>query len=253
MKSYTIAVVPGDGVGTEIAREAGKIMDAVADKYGFKVTTESFDWGCDYYLKHGTMMPDDMLDTLRDFDSIFLGCIGDANKVPDHVSLTLLLAIRKGFDQYVNLRPIKLYPGVKTPVRTATPETVDMMVIRENTEGEYSGVGGLFKAGTPDAFALQTGVFTRKGCERVIRYGFELARRRKRIRSTLMWWWPRTSSGTSLPIWGPCSRAEWDLRQGAISIPRRPIPPCLNRFTAPRPSMRARRWSIPSPRSSRFV
>lgn len=184
MKSYNIAVIPGDGVGKEIAREAGKIMDAVADKHGFKVTTESFDWGCDYYLKHGTMMPDDMLDILKAFDAIFLGCIGDANKVPDHVSLTLLLAIRKGFDQYVNLRPIKLYPGVETPVKTATPETVDMVVIRENTEGEYSGVGGLFKAGTPDAFALQTGVFTRKGCERVIRYAFELARRRKRLGET---------------------------------------------------------------------
>jgi tartrate dehydrogenase/decarboxylase/D-malate dehydrogenase len=181
MKSYNIAVIPGDGVGKELAREAVKIMNAVADKYGFKVATESFDWGCDYYLKHGTMMPGDMLETLRAFDAIFLGCIGDANKVPDHVSLTLLLAIRRGFDQYVNLRPIKLYPGVQTPVRTATPETVDMVVIRENTEGEYSGVGGLFKAGTPDAIALQTAVFTRKGCERVIRYAFELARRRKRL------------------------------------------------------------------------
>jgi tartrate dehydrogenase/decarboxylase/D-malate dehydrogenase len=181
MKSYHIAVIPGDGVGKEIAREAGKIMDAVADKYGFTVTTESFGWGCDYYLKHGTMMPADILDILRGFDAIFLGCIGDANKVPDHVSLTLLLSIRKGFDQYVNLRPIRLYPGVETPVKTATPDTVDMIVIRENTEGEYSGVGGLFKAGTPDAFALQTGVFTRKGCERVIRYAFELARRRKKL------------------------------------------------------------------------
>ena len=181
MKSYNIAVIPGDGVGKEIAREAGKIMDAVADKYGFTVTTESFDWGCDYYLKHGTMMPADILDILRGFDAIFLGCIGDANKVPDHVSISLVLAIRKGFDQYVNLRPIKLYPGVETPVKTATPETVDMVAIRENTEGEYSRIGGLFKAGTPDAFALQTGVFTRKGCERVIRYAFELAQRRKRF------------------------------------------------------------------------
>src|SRR5688572_29083872 len=127
------------------------------------------------------MMPEVVLDTLAQFVSIFLGCIVDANKVPDHVSLTMLLAIRKGFDQYVNLRPIKLYPGVETPIRTATPETVDMLVIREDTEGEYAGNGGFFKRGTPDAFALQTGVFTWKGCERAIRYGFEAARKRAKL------------------------------------------------------------------------
>ena len=184
MKSYNIAIIPGDGVGGEIAKEAVKIMDAVADKYGFSVASEHFDWGCDYYLKHGMMMPDNMLDTLTNFDAIFLGCIGDASKVPDHISITLILTIRKGFDQYVNLRPIMLYPGVETPIRTATPATVDMVVIRENTEGEYSGIGGFFKAGTPDAFALQTGVFTHKGCERVIRYAFELARKRKKLGNT---------------------------------------------------------------------
>ncbi len=181
MKSYDIAVIPGDGVGKEVAREAVKILNALGDKYGFKVKTESFDWGCDYYLEYGEMGPEDMLDILKGFDALFLGCIGDANKVPDHISLTLLLRIRKGFDQYVNLRPIKLYPGIETPVRTAKPETVDMVVIRENTEGEYSNVGGFFKLGSPDGFALQTGVFTQKGCERVIRYAFELARKRKKI------------------------------------------------------------------------
>lgn len=179
MKHYSIAVIPGDGVGTEVAAEAVKIMGALTEKYGFQLRTETFGWGCDYYLANGRMMPDDMLDTLRGFDAIFLGCVGDAAKVPDHISLTLLLKIRKGFDQYVNLRPIRLYPGVETPVRTATPETVDFVVVRENTEGEYAGVGGFFKPDTPDAFALQTGVFTYKGCERVIRYAFELARRRK--------------------------------------------------------------------------
>ena len=182
MKSYNIAVIPGDGVGNEVTLEGIKILNAVSEKYGFDIKTESFNWGCDYYLKHGKMMPDDILDTLKDFDAIFLGCIGDTNKVPDHISLTLLLKIRKGFDQYINLRPIKLYPGIETPIKTATPETVDFIVIRENTEGEYSGVGGFFKQGTSDAFALQTGVFTRKGCERVIRYAFELAQKRKKFR-----------------------------------------------------------------------
>lgn len=181
MNTYNVAVIPGDGVGQEVADEGLKILHAVADKFGFGVKTETYDWGCDYYLKNGRMNPDDMLTTLKDFDSIFLGCIGDAGKVPDHISLSLLLEIRKGFDQYVNLRPIRLYPGVQTPVLTATPQSVDFVVVRENTEGEYSRVGGFFKEGTPDAFALQTGVFTQKGCSRVMEYAFRLARNRKML------------------------------------------------------------------------
>jgi tartrate dehydrogenase len=174
-------VIPGDGVGGEVSGEAVRVLGAAADLHGFEAECEWFDWSCDYYLEHGVMMPEDALDTLRVFDVIFLGCIGDANKVADHVSLEALLSIRRGFDQYVNLRPIRLYPGVETPVRTATPESVDMLVIRENTEGEYSHSGGFFKRGTPDGFALQTGVFTWKGCERAIRYGFEAARRRAKL------------------------------------------------------------------------
>ncbi len=179
MNTYDIAVIPGDGVGQEVADEGLKVLHAVADKFGFRVKTESYDWGCDYYLTNGKMNPDDMLATLKDFDAIFLGCVGNANKVPDHISLSLLLEIRKGFDQYVNLRPIRLYPGIKTPVRTATHQSVDFVVVRENTEGEYSRVGGFFKLGTPDAFALQTGVFTQKGCSRVMEFAFQLAQKRK--------------------------------------------------------------------------
>jgi len=182
MNFYDIAVIPGDGVGKEVAAEAVKILSSVSDKHGFGVKTEYFDWGCDYYLKNGTMMPDNALENLSGFDAIFLGCIGDANKVADHVSLGLLLTIRKGFDQYVNLRPIKLYPGVETPFKTATPESVDMVVIRENTEGEYSGVGGIFKQGRSDSVALQTAIFTQKGCERVMRYAFEMARKRVKFK-----------------------------------------------------------------------
>jgi tartrate dehydrogenase/decarboxylase/D-malate dehydrogenase len=181
MSSYDIAIIPGDGVGWEVSDEAVKILDAVAQKFSFTVTTETFDWGCDYYLKNGEMMPEDMLTTLKDFDALFLGCVGDANKVPDHISLILILTIRKAFDQYVNLRPIKLYPGVYTPIKDATPETIDMVVVRENTEGEYSATGGFFKLGTPDAVATQTAVFTQKGCERVMRYAFDLARTRKKL------------------------------------------------------------------------
>ncbi len=181
MADYRLAVIPGDGVGPEIAQEAMRVAEATSRTYGFGVEFDLFDWSCDRYLERGEMMPDDALDTLRGFDAIFLGCIGDAAKVPDHISLQALLRIRKGFDQYVNLRPIKLYPGVATPVTTATPETLDILVVRENTEGEYSGVGGVFKEGTPDAFALQTGVFTQKGCERVIRYAFDQARVRAKL------------------------------------------------------------------------
>jgi len=181
MSSYRIAIIPGDGVGNEVATEATKILRAVADKHEFNVETENFNWGCNYYLKNGMMMPHNALEILQEFDAIFLGCIGDSNKVPDHISLTLLLAIRKGFDQYINLRPIKLYPGVESPIKTATPETVDMVIIRENTEGEYSGAGGFFKRGSPDAFAIQTSIFTQRGCERAMRYAFELSRKRKKF------------------------------------------------------------------------
>ena len=162
MSSFNIALIPGDGVGREVTAEAAKILNATAQKHGFGVVTETFDWSCDYYLKHGIMMPSDILTTLKDFDAIFLGCIGDAAKVPDHVSLELLLTIRKGFDQYVNLRPIRLYPGVETLLKKATPQSVDLVVVRENTEGEYSQNGGFFKKGTTDGFATQTSVLDRK-------------------------------------------------------------------------------------------
>lgn len=180
MSDYRIALIPGDGVGEEVANEALKVLQAVSQKHGFGLKTETFPWSCDHYLQHGAMMPDNALATLKGFDAIFLGCIGDAGKVPDHVSITMLLQIRKGFEQYVNLRPIKLYPGVDSPVKTATPETVDLIVVRENTEGEYSAMGGIFKQDSPDSFALQTGVFTRKGCDRAMRFAFELARKRRK-------------------------------------------------------------------------
>ncbi len=181
MASYKIAVIPGDGVGQEVSQEAIKILKAVSKKYAFNVRLNTFDWGCDYYLKNGKMMPPDALEILKPFEAIFLGCIGDSKKVPDHIALTLLLKIRKGFDQYVNLRPIKLYRGVTSVVNTALPETIDMIVVRENTEGEYSSTGGFFKKDTPDGFAIQTSIFTRRGCERVMRYAFELARKRKKF------------------------------------------------------------------------
>lgn len=179
MKHYALAFIPGDGVGPEVAAETVKVLHACADMFDFSISVQTFDWNCDYYLQHGRMMPENALDILRAFDAIFLGSIGDAAKVPDHISLSALLAIRNGFDQYVNLRPIIMHEGVSSPVTTCTPATVNMVVVRENTEGEYSQLGGMFSPDAPHGFATQLAVFSRVGCERVMRYAFELARTRK--------------------------------------------------------------------------
>jgi tartrate dehydrogenase/decarboxylase/D-malate dehydrogenase len=176
--SFSVAVIPGDGVGPEVTRAAVRIGERAAAAEGVRTDWHCFDWGCAYFLKTGRMMPADGLDRLSAFDAVFLGCIGDTARVPDPVSLELLLAIRKGFDQYVNLRPIYLYPGVDCPLKNARPGSIDMVVVRENVEGEYARLGGRFKQGSEDEVALQTSVFTRKGIERVMRYAFELARRR---------------------------------------------------------------------------
>ena len=178
---YRIAVIPGDGVGVEVSKEAVRIASKSAEKNGRRLSTDWFDWGCDYFLKHGVMMPSDALDALSGYDAIYLGCIGDAAKVADHVSLSLLLAIRKGFDQYVNLRPVYLYEGVRTPLRDVGSGNLDFVVVRENVEGEYAQIGGRFKPRTTDEVAIQTSVFTRKGTERVMRYAFRLAQDRKKL------------------------------------------------------------------------
>jgi len=181
-KDYRVAIIPGDGVGPEVSKEAVKVVKEAVRESTISFDFEWFDWGCDFYLKHGIMMPADALDILSGFDAVFLGCIGDADKVPDHISLTLLLQIRKGFDQYANLRPIYLYDGVDTPLKSIRQGSIDLIVVRENTEGEYSQVGGRFKRGSPDEIAIQTSIFTRKGTERVIRYAFDLARKRQKLK-----------------------------------------------------------------------
>ena len=180
MKSYRIAFIPGDGVGQEVALEAEKVLNTISAKHNLELKIEHLNWGCDNYLEHQCMMPKDGLDKLMDFDAIFLGSVGDAKKVPDHISVSLVLDIRKAFDQYINLRPIQLYQGVDTLIKTATPESINMVVVRENTEGEYSNVGGFFKPSTTDAIAIQTSIFTQKGCERVMRFAFKLAEDRKK-------------------------------------------------------------------------
>jgi tartrate dehydrogenase/decarboxylase/D-malate dehydrogenase len=180
MKTYRIALIPGDGIGKEVIPQAARVLTAAAQE--FRMVFEPLEWGCEYYLRTGRMMPEDGLDRLRDLDAILLGAIGHPS-VPDHISLReLLLRIRFGFDLYVNLRPIEVLPGLEPPLRRKTAADIHMLFIRENSEGEYCGLGGRFKPGTPDEFAVQHAIFTRKGVERVLRYAFEQARRRPRRR-----------------------------------------------------------------------
>ncbi|HXF83313.1 MAG TPA: tartrate dehydrogenase [bacterium] len=180
MRHYRLAVIPGDGIGREVIPEGLKVLRAAGRRFGFALETEEFPWGCEYYLRHGAMMPADGLVRLRDHDAIYLGAIGDP-RVPDHVSLWgLLLRIRKAFDQYANVRPIRLLEGIPSPLAGRGAADVDILFVRENTEGEYAGVGGRVHQGTPDEVALQTAVFTRRGTERILRYAFELARSRRR-------------------------------------------------------------------------
>lgn len=178
MKQYRVAVVAGDGIGPEVIAEGIKVLDAVAElDGGFRFNWTEFPWGCEYYLAHGKMMDEDGIERLKAFDAVYLGAVG-APGVPDHISLWgLLLEIRKKFDQYINLRPVKLLQGAPCPLKDVKPEDVDMTFIRENSEGEYAGSGAWLFKDKPNEVVIQDGVFSRVGCERVIRYAYELARK----------------------------------------------------------------------------
>jgi tartrate dehydrogenase/decarboxylase/D-malate dehydrogenase len=177
---YQLAVVPGDGIGKEVVPIAISVLGAVGELTdNFRFETTELPWSCEYYLARGAMMPADGLGILDAHDAILLGAIGFPS-VPDHVSLWgLLLPIRQSFDQYVNLRPIQVLDGIQSPLTTATPESVDILCVRENTEGEYAGVGGRIARGQPNEIAIQTSVFTRRSIERIARYAFERARERR--------------------------------------------------------------------------
>jgi tartrate dehydrogenase/decarboxylase/D-malate dehydrogenase len=178
---HRIAVIPGDGVGPEVVRESEKLLHAIADRdQSARFTFEHFPWGTDYYLRCGRMMPDDALDQLAGHDAILFGAVGSP-RVRDHITLRdLLFKIRVGFDQYVNLRPVRLLPGISSPLAGVTPADVDMLFVREGTEGEYAGLGDRLFPGTDRELALQTAVFSRHGVQRVIRWAFELGRREGR-------------------------------------------------------------------------
>ena len=178
MTTHRIAVIPGDGIGKEVVPEGIRVLDAVASRYGFRFEWNGFDWSCETYARTGRMMPEDGLDRLRPHDAIFLGAVGYPG-VPDHVSLWgLLIPIRRVFEQYVNLRPVRLMPGIASPLAGRVPGDIDFYVVRENNEGEYSSVGGRIYDGTDAEVVIQQAIFTRRGVDRILRHAFELARSR---------------------------------------------------------------------------
>jgi tartrate dehydrogenase/decarboxylase / D-malate dehydrogenase len=182
MATHRIAVIPGDGIGKEVMPEGIRVLQAAARRFGIGLQFDSFDFAsCDYYARHGTMMPQDWKQQIGGHDAIYFGAVGWPATVPDHVSLWgSLLLFRREFDQYVNLRPVRLMPGIPCPLAGRKPGDIDFYVVRENTEGEYSSVGGRMFAGTEREFVLQEAIFTRTGVDRVLRFAFELARSRPR-------------------------------------------------------------------------
>ena len=180
MRTYDIAVYAGDGIGIEVIAESVRALRALAEAFGdFKLSFADFDWGSRYWRETGRVVPDDYLEILKDHDAIFLGALGDPQNVPDHITLVPLIQMRQRFDQYVCLRPSTLLPGVKSPLASKEAGDIDIMVVRENSEGEYVSMGGNFKVGTPDESALQTAMHTRKGVERILHYSFKLAQKRR--------------------------------------------------------------------------
>ena len=180
---HKIAVIPGDGTGPEVVREGLKALAAVAEKVGFQYETAEYDFGGDRYLRTGEALPESAVEELRQFDAIYLGAIGHPDVKPGILEKGILLRLRFELDQYINLRPVKLYPNVDTPLKDKGPEDIDFVVVRENTEGLYAGSGGFLKKGTPDEIAIQESINTRKGAERCLRYAFEYARRRNRSKT----------------------------------------------------------------------
>jgi tartrate dehydrogenase/decarboxylase/D-malate dehydrogenase len=207
MKRYRIAVIPGDGIGNEVVPEGIRVLEAAGRKFGVEFQWDRFPWSCEHYQKHGEMMPGDGLDRIRKHDAIFLGAVGFPG-VPDHVSLWgLLIPIRRQFRQYANIRPVRLMPGVPSPLRDRKPGDIDFWVIRENNEGEYSSIGGRLYEGTDEEVVVQQSTFTRKGVDRILRYAFELARSRPKKHLTSA----TKSNGISITM------PYWDERVEAMS------------------------------------
>ena len=208
-KTYRIAAIAGDGIGQEVMPEGVRVVEAAAAKFGLSIEFTHFDWAsCDYYLEHGKMMPDDWFATLKGFDAIYFGAVGWPDKVPDHISLWgSLLKFRREFDQYINLRPVRLFDGVPCPLAGRKAGDIDFYVVRENTEGEYTNLGGIMFPGTEREMVIQESVFTRHGTDRVLKYAFELANSRQRKHLTVA----TKSNGIAI------SMPWWDGRADAMS------------------------------------
>lgn len=207
MNSYKIAVIPGDGIGKEVVPEGIRVLEAAGSKFGVAFHWDFFPWSCEYYAQHGRMMPGDGLAQIRHHDAIFLGAVGFPG-VPDHVSLWgLLIPIRRQFQQYVNLRPVRLMPGIRSPLADRKPGDIDFWVVRENNEGEYSSIGGRFNEGTQHELVVQESIFTRRGVDRILRYAFELARSRPKHHLTSA----TKSNGISITM------PYWDERFKALA------------------------------------
>ena len=200
--AHRIAVIPGDGIGTEVVPEGIRVLEAAGRRFGFSLEWTTFDWSCEIYARTGRMMPEHGLEQLRGFEAIYLGAVGFPG-VPDHVSLWgLLIPIRRSFHQYISRRPVRLMKGVQSPLAGRVPADIDMVIVRENNEGEYSEVGGRMYRDTPEEAAIQVSTFTRAGCDRVMRYAFELAKTRERRHVTSA----TKSNGIthSMPFWDEC-------------------------------------------------
>ena len=205
--THRIAVIPGDGIGKEVLPEGIRVLEAAGRRFGVDFSWIHFDWSCEVYTRTGRMMPEDGLEQLRRFDAIYLGAVGFPG-VPDHVSLWgLLIPIRREFHQYVNLRPVRLLRGVRSPLAGRGPADIDMLIVRENTEGEYSSVGGIMYEGTEREIVMQQAVFSRYGTDRVMKFAFELARRRPRKHVTVA----TKSNGISI------SMPWWDARAAEVA------------------------------------
>jgi tartrate dehydrogenase/decarboxylase/D-malate dehydrogenase len=205
---HRIAVIPGDGIGKEVIPEGLRVLDAVARKHKVDLQLDHFDWSCDYYLKHGSMMPENWKEQIGHHDAIYFGAVGWPATVPDHVSLWgSLIRFRRDFDQYVNLRPCRLMPGMRTPLADRKPGDIDFFVVRENTEGEYSSVGGRMYEGTEREIVFQQSVFSRKGVDRILKFAFELATKRPKRHLTSA----TKSNGISITM------PYWDERVEAMA------------------------------------
>ena len=206
--TFRIAIIPGDGIGKEVIPEGLRAIQAAAQRFGFELECHSFEWAsCDYYAQHGQMMPDDWKDQLKGVDAIFFGAVGWPAIVPDHVSLWgSLLKFRREFDQYINLRPVRLFEGVPCPLAGRKSGDIDYFVVRENTEGEYTSLGGVMYQGTEREIVIQESVFSRHGTDRVLKYAYELAQARKRKHLTVA----TKSNGIAI------SMPWWDGRADAI-------------------------------------